>query len=102
MSHLYSMFAKQVSAHCKSAANELPVALCKRDLLVYGIGRLERMSDVHLDAMDPYQRGVNDLSKYLPNPRCHSDFDNRYMIARGTHTLALLVPHSCERDRGSV
>lgn len=65
MSHLYSMFAKQVSAHCKSAANELPVALCKRDLLVYGIGRLESMSDVHLDAMDPYQRGVNDLSEYF-------------------------------------
>lgn len=57
------MFAKQVSSHCKSGANDLPVALCKRDLLVYGIGRLEHMSDAYLDNMDPYQRGVNDLSK---------------------------------------
>lgn len=64
MSHLYSMFAKQVSAHCKSTATEVPVAVCKRDLLVYGIGRLEKMSDIYLDNMDPYQRGVNDLSKY--------------------------------------
>lgn len=61
------MFAKQVSAHCKSTASEVPVAVCKRDLLVYGIGRLEKMSDIYLDTMDPYQRGVNDLSKFQCN-----------------------------------
>lgn len=56
------MFAKQVSAHCKSNV-DVPVAQCKRDLLVFGVDKLEKMSDLHLDAMDPYQRGANDISK---------------------------------------
>lgn len=64
MSHLYSMFAKQVSAYCKITI-DLPVTQCKRDLLVYGVDKLEKMSDSHLDAMDPYQRGANDISKYF-------------------------------------
>lgn len=62
MSHLYSMFAKQVSSYCKTNI-DTPVAKCKRDLLVYGVDKLERMTDLHLDAMDPYQRGANDISK---------------------------------------
>lgn len=57
------MFAKQVSTYCKINF-DLPVTQCKRDLLVYGVDKLERMSDSHLDAMDPYQRGANDISKY--------------------------------------
>lgn len=63
MSHLYSMFAKQVSSHCKSNV-DMPVAECKRELLVYGVDKLEKMSDSHLDSMDPYQRGANDISKH--------------------------------------
>lgn len=55
------MFAKQVSSYCKTNI-DTPVAKCKRDLLVYGVDKLERMSDLHLDAMDPYQRGANDIS----------------------------------------
>lgn len=60
MSHLYSMFAKQVSSYCKANV-DTPVAKCKHDLLVYGVDKLERMTDLHLDAMDPYQRGANDI-----------------------------------------
>lgn len=58
------MFAKQVSTYCKINI-DLPVTQCKRDLLVYGVDKLEKMSDSHLDAMDPYQRGANDISKFL-------------------------------------
>lgn len=60
MSHLYSMFAKQVSSYCKTNV-DTSVAKCKHDLLVYGVDKLERMTDLHLDAMDPYQRGANDI-----------------------------------------
>ncbi|KAJ6641441.1 Rhythmically expressed gene 5 protein, partial [Pseudolycoriella hygida] len=60
MSHLYSMFAKQVSSYCKTNI-DASAAKCKRDLLVYGVDKLERMTDLHLDAMDPYQRGANDI-----------------------------------------
>ncbi len=58
------MFAKQVSSHCKANV-DTPVAKCKHDLLVYGVDKLERMTDLHLDAMDPYQRGANDISKFF-------------------------------------
>lgn len=64
MSHLYSMFAKQVSDYCKaggSSTRNTPVAQCKRDLLTYGLERLQNMPDTHLDTMDPYQRGANEL-----------------------------------------
>lgn len=60
MSHLYSMFAQQVSSYCKTNI-DMPVAQCKRDLLVFGVDKLEKMSDLYLDAMDPYQRGANDI-----------------------------------------
>lgn len=63
MSHLYSMFAKQVSSYCKTNI-DTPVAQCKRDLLVFGVDKLEKMSDSYLDSMDPYQRGANDISKF--------------------------------------
>lgn len=62
MSHLYSTFAKQVSSHCKSTGDLQP-ASCKRELLMYGLGKLHDMSETHLDSMDPYQRGANDISK---------------------------------------
>lgn len=60
------MFAKQVSSYCKTNVDS-PVAKCKHDLLVYGVDKLERMTDLHLDAMDPYQRGANDISKCFAN-----------------------------------
>uniref|UniRef100_A0A336LPN7 CSON010194 protein n=1 Tax=Culicoides sonorensis TaxID=179676 RepID=A0A336LPN7_CULSO len=60
MSHLYSMFAKQVQQYCKSI-QDIQKPQCKRDLLMYGLGKLQTMNDGHLDTMDPYQRGANDI-----------------------------------------
>lgn len=65
MSHLYSMFAKQVQTFCKTTTSELSKAQCKRDLLMYGLGKLNDMNEQHLDTMDPYQRGAHSLSEYL-------------------------------------
>lgn len=64
MSHLYSMFAKEVSKYCKSNS-EPSITKCKHDLLTFGVAKLEKMNESHLDAMDPYQRSANDISKYF-------------------------------------
>lgn len=56
------MFAKQVSAHCKSSGERQP-ALCKRELLMHGLGKLQSMDEISIDSMDPYQRGATDISK---------------------------------------
>ncbi|XP_055534952.1 rhythmically expressed gene 5 protein [Wyeomyia smithii] len=60
MSHLYSMFAKQVSNYCKGS-QDMPTNLCKRNLLMYGINKLQDMNESHLDSMDPYQRDAHDI-----------------------------------------
>lgn len=60
MSHLYSMFAKQVSSYCKTS-QDMPTNMCKRNLLMYGINKLQDMNESHLDSMDPYQRGAHDI-----------------------------------------
>lgn len=60
MSHLYSMFAKQVSTYCKGS-QEMPTNMCKRNLLMYGINKLQDMNESHLDSMDPYQRDAHDI-----------------------------------------
>lgn len=60
MSHLYSMFAKEVSKYCKSNG-EPSITKCKHDLLTFGVAKLEKMNESHLDAMDPYQRSANDI-----------------------------------------
>lgn len=68
MSHLYQTFAGQVSNHCRSNGSGVkssPVAECKRDLLMYGVKKLQKLSDVELDAMDPFQRDAMDISKSL-------------------------------------
>lgn len=67
MSHLYSMFAKQVSSHCKNVMEDQHVAGCKRELMMYGLSKLHDMEESHLDSMDPYQRGAHNLSKYFQN-----------------------------------
>lgn len=56
------MFAKDVSKYCKTTTAS--PAECKRDLLAFGVNKLEKMTETHLDAMDPYQRSANDISKY--------------------------------------
>ncbi|XP_053664699.1 rhythmically expressed gene 5 protein [Anopheles marshallii] len=60
MSHLYTMFAKQVSSYCKGS-QDMPTNMCKRNLLMYGINKLQDMNESHLDSMDPYQRGATDI-----------------------------------------
>lgn len=64
MSHLYSLFAKEVSRYCRINA-EKSITQCKHDLLAFGVDKLEKMTDANLDAMDPYQRSANDISKCL-------------------------------------
>lgn len=62
------MFAKDVSKYCKSNAGTAAITKCKHDLLTFGVSKLEKMEDSHLDAMDPFQRSANDISKYpLPS-----------------------------------
>ncbi|XP_037948976.1 rhythmically expressed gene 5 protein-like [Teleopsis dalmanni] len=63
MSYLYSTFAQLVSVHCKATAVSSiePVNQCKRNLLSYGYEKLQTFTDGQLDALDPYQRGANEL-----------------------------------------
>ncbi|KYB27120.1 rhythmically expressed gene 5 protein [Tribolium castaneum] len=57
MSYLYSMFANQVEQFCGKST----MANCNKELLKYGLGKLKDMPEDHLDVMDPYQRGANDI-----------------------------------------
>lgn len=65
MSYLYSHFAQLVSVHCKTTAatSNTPVNQCKHDLLNYGYEKLQTFADNQLEAMDPYQRNSENLSK---------------------------------------
>jgi hypothetical protein len=56
------MFAKQVQTYCKTSADN-GIAKCKMELLTHGLRKLQEMNESHLDTMDPYQRGANDISK---------------------------------------
>lgn len=60
MSFIYSIFAKEVDKICEVETS----TTCSKDLLKYGLHMLKSMSLEQLDAMDPYQRGANNLSKY--------------------------------------
>lgn len=62
MSHLYSMFAKQVQTYCKSKTSG-DSDLCKKNMMLYGISKLNDMEESHLDQMDPYQRNANIIRK---------------------------------------
>jgi hypothetical protein len=57
MSYLYSMFANQVDEFCEKST----MVNCNKELLKYGLGKLKDMPEDHLDVMDPYQRGANDI-----------------------------------------
>ncbi|XP_046681716.1 rhythmically expressed gene 5 protein [Homalodisca vitripennis] len=57
MSHLFNMFAKQVTEHCDSST----MPDCNKVLMVYGLSNLAKMGDESLDKMDPYQRGAMDI-----------------------------------------
>ncbi|CAG9799541.1 unnamed protein product [Chironomus riparius] len=60
LSHLYSMFAKQVKDYCKDKHNA-NASQCKRNMMVYGMDKLNDMEESHLDKMDPYQRDANNI-----------------------------------------
>lgn len=62
LSHLYSMFAKQVKDYCKDKHNA-NVSQCKRNMMVYGMEKLNDMEESHLDKMDPYQRDADNIRK---------------------------------------
>lgn len=55
------MFASQVESFCESS----PMKNCNVDLLKYGLNKLKHLPEDYLDAMDPYQRDANKISKYL-------------------------------------
>lgn len=38
---------------------------CNVELLKYGLNKLKHLPEEYLDAMDPYQRSSNKISKYL-------------------------------------
>lgn len=56
-SFIYSLFANQVERFCDNSV----IPSCNRQLLKYGLGTLRNLSDEQLDAMDPYQRGANNI-----------------------------------------
>ena len=63
MSHLYSMFAKQVQVYCKGKGSGEAKESCKNNMMVYGVTKLNDMEESHLDLMDPYQRNANTIRK---------------------------------------
>ena len=56
------MFAKQVQTYCKSKTDG-DSAQCKKNMMLYGITKLNEMEESHLDHMDPYQRNANTIRK---------------------------------------
>lgn len=63
MNHLYSMFAKQVQNYCKEKAAGGDASQCKKNMMMYGVTKLNGMEESHLDTMDPYQRDANNIRK---------------------------------------
>jgi hypothetical protein len=58
------MFAKQVQNYCKGKTGA-SAAQCKKNMMLYGITKLNDMEESHLDKMDPYQRNANNIRKCL-------------------------------------
>ncbi|CAH0548718.1 unnamed protein product [Brassicogethes aeneus] len=56
-SFIYSLFAKEVENYCEL----LKVKSCNTDLLKYGLDRIDSLSELELDSLDPYQREADDL-----------------------------------------
>lgn len=54
--YLYNMFQSQVQNFCETNA-------CRQQLKNYGWNKLKNMSEDHLDKMDPFQKGSNDISE---------------------------------------
>lgn len=58
------MFAQQVSTYCKNKEN-VDTAQCKRGMMVYGMDKLNKMEESHLDVMDPFQKDSDAICKSL-------------------------------------
>ncbi|KRT81942.1 hypothetical protein AMK59_5253 [Oryctes borbonicus] len=52
--YLYNMFQSQVQDFCETNS-------CRQQLKSYGWNKLKEMPEDHLDKMDPFQRGSNDI-----------------------------------------
>lgn len=61
MAYLYSMFKNQVEEYCEFSEMDN----CVDELTRFGLKRLREMSEIHLDEMDPYQRGASSMSEYF-------------------------------------
>lgn len=57
MSRLFNVFVKQVEGYCGDSS----MPDCNKALILYGMANLAKMEDHHLDTMDPYQRGANNI-----------------------------------------
>lgn len=64
MTALSTMFAKQVSTYCKNKENA-NVAECKREMMVFGMDKLNKMEESHLDEMSPFQKNSDAIRKYF-------------------------------------
>jgi hypothetical protein len=65
MSMLFNMFSKQVQTYCKTKNDQQNVSECKRDMMTYGVVKLNDMGDSSLDKMDPYQRNADNIRKFF-------------------------------------
>jgi hypothetical protein len=64
MSMLFNMFSKQVQTYCKTKNGQQNVSECKRNMMTYGVEKLNDMGDASLDKMDPYQRNADNIRKF--------------------------------------
>lgn len=62
---LFNMFSKQVQTYCKSKNGEQNVMECKRNMMTYGVVKLNDMGDSSLDKMDPYQRNADNIREFF-------------------------------------
>lgn len=64
MNTLYTLFAKQVQNYCKESTQG-DASVCKKNMMTYGVAKLNDMEESHLDTMDPYQRNADDIRKSI-------------------------------------
>lgn len=72
---------------------------CKHNLLGYGSAKLQTLSDVQLEALDPYQRDANELSKCLYLRGRMIDFRVRTSAVRSRDVLDVSSKSRCRSNR---
>ncbi|GJQ85383.1 hypothetical protein Trydic_g10157 [Trypoxylus dichotomus] len=78
--YLYNMFQAQVKNFCETNS-------CKQELKGYGWNKLKAMSEDHLDKMDPFQRGSNDII-WEAVMEGHEMMKSSKMAAKTTSTIS--------------